>query len=824
MSQIKNKFITNGTIDLSQKVTGSLPAANGGTGTASTSQNFVFAGPTSGSGAPTFRALVAADVPTLNQNTTGTAANITATSNSTLTTLSALSLPGAQVTGNISGNAANITATSNSTLTTLSALSLPGAQVTGNISGNAANVTGTVAIANGGTGAATTSQNFAFIGPTSGSGAPSFRALVAGDIPSLSATYLALTGGTMSGAINMSSSKITNLANGTASGDAVNYSQLTALSTGLVWQSSINDPDLVDDSLSTPPGSPVYSLTYIIAASPTGAWASLAGHAVWWDGAQWIDLSTGNQATSGQGTAVQVGDRFAVAIASTGGPAHIGGGLTGLHNYIVQVTGNTPGSFTYSTTAPVNNYATSVTDSGSQHYGSSFTYVSSSTSWVDFSGPAKIVAGNALAYTGNTLNVLYDNSTIGLSSNQLLVKTGGITNTQINSAAAIARSKIASGTNYTFVTNDSSGVMQDTAVTASRALVTDANGLPAASATTSTELGYVSGVTSAIQTQINGLATTTLNNLGTTAINANLLPATTNTLNVGTLASRFAQGNFSAVGAVDGTSGILLQSNGLGSYPNTGMYALQLIASATQNMAMQTPNNATANSTATSSIFISTGNKTAGTGNSGDLSLTIGTSSGGTRGKVRIKDGSEGTIGYVWTSTDTNGSGQWQATASTITPNKETFVLSGADITNQYIDLGHVAKTNSIIFMAQGAGYLLEDTSPTQYIFTVTSANATSGATYTNNGHTFTVVTTIAGATTLTTTGTGAPTASGTLTKATGTGDATITFSAFRQYDYSVSYTGGSGGNTRITFLGDLATGGSAALVAGDSIQVNYAY
>jgi hypothetical protein len=56
---------------------------------------------------------------------------------------------------NTTGTAANITATSNSTLTTLSSLSLPGSQVSGNISGNAANVTGTVAIANGGTGSAT---------------------------------------------------------------------------------------------------------------------------------------------------------------------------------------------------------------------------------------------------------------------------------------------------------------------------------------------------------------------------------------------------------------------------------------------------------------------------------------------------------------------------------------------------------------------------------------------------------------------------------------------------------------------------------------------
>lgn len=58
-----------------------LPIAQGGTGTAAGApQNEVLAGPSSGgAGAPSFRALVAADVPTLNQNTTGTAANITDT-------------------------------------------------------------------------------------------------------------------------------------------------------------------------------------------------------------------------------------------------------------------------------------------------------------------------------------------------------------------------------------------------------------------------------------------------------------------------------------------------------------------------------------------------------------------------------------------------------------------------------------------------------------------------------------------------------------------------------------------------------------------------
>lgn len=62
-------------------------------------------------------------------------ASLVAISNSTLTTLSALSLPTSQLTGLSSAvallTAANISATSNSTLTTLSALSLPYSQLTG---------------------------------------------------------------------------------------------------------------------------------------------------------------------------------------------------------------------------------------------------------------------------------------------------------------------------------------------------------------------------------------------------------------------------------------------------------------------------------------------------------------------------------------------------------------------------------------------------------------------------------------------------------------------------------------------------------------------
>ena len=127
-------------------VTGVVAIANGGSGanTQQTAMN-AFAGATTsgyylrGNGTNVLMsAIQAADVPTLNQNTTGTAANITASSNSTLTTLSALSLPGSQVSGNISGNAAN--------------------------------VTGTVAIANGGTGQTTAGAAFNALSPITTTG------------------------------------------------------------------------------------------------------------------------------------------------------------------------------------------------------------------------------------------------------------------------------------------------------------------------------------------------------------------------------------------------------------------------------------------------------------------------------------------------------------------------------------------------------------------------------------------------------------------------------------------------------------------------------
>lgn len=84
---VTNAMIAASTIDLTTKVTGALPIANGGTGqtTQQTALNALAGAVTTaqylrGNGANvTMSAIQAADVPTLNQNTTGTAANVTGT-------------------------------------------------------------------------------------------------------------------------------------------------------------------------------------------------------------------------------------------------------------------------------------------------------------------------------------------------------------------------------------------------------------------------------------------------------------------------------------------------------------------------------------------------------------------------------------------------------------------------------------------------------------------------------------------------------------------------------------------------------------------------
>lgn len=124
---------------------------------ASKTANYVLASPDGSSGVPTFRAIVASDIPTLNQNTTGTASNVTGTvafangGTGETTRQNAMdALAGAVTSGQyLRGNGTDVV------MSAIQVADVP--TLNQNTTGTASNVTGIVAVANGGTGTATPS-------------------------------------------------------------------------------------------------------------------------------------------------------------------------------------------------------------------------------------------------------------------------------------------------------------------------------------------------------------------------------------------------------------------------------------------------------------------------------------------------------------------------------------------------------------------------------------------------------------------------------------------------------------------------------------------
>lgn len=111
---------------------------------------------------------------------------------------------------------------------------------------------------------------------------------------------------------------------------------------------------------------------------------------------------------------------------------------------------------------------------------------------------AFISASAAIAYSKLNLASSIVNADISGSAAIAYSKlnlSGAIVNADIGAAAAIAYSKLA-------------------ALTADRALVSDGSGFVSVATTTATEIGYVNGVTSAIQTQIDSKLPTTITTTG----------------------------------------------------------------------------------------------------------------------------------------------------------------------------------------------------------------------------------------------------------------------------------------------------------------------
>lgn len=189
---------------------------------------------------------------------------------------------------------------------------------------------------------------------------------------------------------SMGGFKLTNLANGTVSGDAVNYAQLTALSSmiqNFEWQESVLDKDIV-----TPPGAPATGDRYLIGLDQgggvaTGDWTGRDGDIAEWDGAAWIFTEPT------LGTYVSVDDED--------DGLYLFGGTLWTKKFFEATTAST----------------------GLTKVGFDIRLDASS-------------AGAGLGFASGVLSVNVDDSTIEISTDTLQVKDGGITSAKLNASVA----------------------------------------------------------------------------------------------------------------------------------------------------------------------------------------------------------------------------------------------------------------------------------------------------------------------------------------------------------------------------------------------------
>ena len=188
---------------------------------ASKTANYVLASPSGSAGVPTFRALLAADIPTLNQNTTGTAATVTGAAQTAITSVGTLTGLGVNSAVTISSASYSSTfGTSNYVTATAHGLTTGDTVTVAGCSPSSWNRTATITVANstqfyfslfnGSTGGAYVASSGTVTGPTSlysngqfigiGTASPTTKLTVVGTVTatafalvSLFATMMVLT-------------------------------------------------------------------------------------------------------------------------------------------------------------------------------------------------------------------------------------------------------------------------------------------------------------------------------------------------------------------------------------------------------------------------------------------------------------------------------------------------------------------------------------------------------------------------------------------------------------------------------------------------------
>lgn len=184
-----------------------------------------------------------------------------------------------------------------------------------------------------------------------------------------------------------------------------------------------------------------------------------------------------------------------------------------------------------------------------------------------------------------------------------------------------------------------------------------------------------------------------------------------------TIQTGFAAGNSGTIdinsgGSSGGSSGaVALHSatiGGSGGTSGTASLATGNTGTGDGNSGQVTVSTGNAVDGSSGSMLLTTGDST--NADSGEIRLTTGTA-GGTRGQIVFVDGSEGTAGYVWTSTDTAGSGAWMPGGSGGSPQVELRTITAPEAAAKSVVLSAppVTPTSTILNIASAPAQFYGD-------------------------------------------------------------------------------------------------------------------
>ena len=225
----------------------------------------------------------------------------------------------------------------------------------------------------------------------------SAAATTAGDTLVYGQSAAALAGLTMSGAIAMGTNKITGIGDGSDAQDAVSYSQLQSVVSGLFGRPPVKVLRILNDANQSgvDPTAGSAGEAWLV-----NNWATMTnGDIVEWSGSAWVVVVANSGGEPPDGTRVLVIEASAA------------GSFVG-HEEDFAVYNATTNAWTF--TDAVDGDAVLVVGDGGYYADSGFTY--NGTDWVQFTGAGQINAGAGLDKTGNTLSVKFGDGITELPS------------------------------------------------------------------------------------------------------------------------------------------------------------------------------------------------------------------------------------------------------------------------------------------------------------------------------------------------------------------------------------------------------------------------